>query len=179
MGAFALTRRESRGWTWIYGWRRPAGWRWLPAAAGLATLAGLGAAWVPRLESTTALPLGLALLALCLLAVGSEMLFRGLTHGMMLLGAEVQRIDGPFFLSRPTMLAALLFSLMGMAAEWQIGSLPSFGLGTIADGLLAWVMLLAAGLLAGVLRERSLSLWPGAVAWAIGSQARLCLELFL
>ncbi len=175
----ALTRRASRGWTWLYGWRRPAGWRWWPAALGLAALAAGGAGWVPPLSSTRPAPLLLALVALAVLAVGLEMLFRGLAHGKMVLGAEIESLDGPIFLSRPTLVAALLFAAFGLVAEWQAGSLPSFGFGALADGGLTALLLLTAGLLAGILRERSLSIWPAAIAWALGSQARLCFELLL
>jgi hypothetical protein len=176
--AFATTRRESRGWTWLYGWRLPAGWRWWPAALVLALLAALGA-WRPPLEDGGPGPLGLALLALALLALGLEMLFRGLAHGMLLNYAEIQQIDGKIFVSRPNLAAAAIFSVFGALVLWQIRALPVFGFGAIVDGLLAWLLLLAAGILAGILRERSLSLWPAAAAWALGSQARLCYELFL
>lgn len=175
--SYLLTRRASRGWTWLYGWRRPAGWRWWPAALALAALAAAGAAWVPRLEATEPRALPLALAALALLAIGLEMLFRGLAHGKMVLGAEIEGLDGPVFLSRPTLVAALLFAVLAFAAEWQIGSLPHFGFGPLPDGLLAFGLLFAAGGVAGILRERSLSIWPGAAAWALGSMARLFLEL--
>lgn len=177
--ATLLTRRASRGWTWLYGWRRPAGWRWWPAAVALAGLAAAGAAWVPPLAGTRPGPLLLAFAALGLLAIGLEMVFRGLAHGKMVLGAEVEGLEGPVFLSRPTLVAALLFAGVGFAAEWRIGSLPHFGFGGILDGLLAFVLLFAAGSVAGILRERSLSIWPGAAAWALGGMARLGFELML
>jgi len=177
--SYWLTRRESRGWTWLYGWRQSAGWRWWPLALALGVLAWLGAAWVPPTSSAEAGPLAMALGTLGLLAIGIEMLFRGLAHGLQVLDAEIQRIDGPYFISRPTLISALLFSSMALAAQWQLGSLAYYGWGFPLDVLADWSLLFAAGVVAGVLRERSLSLWPGVVAWALGSQTRLLLELFL
>jgi hypothetical protein len=176
--AWVMTRRESRGWTWLHGWRLPAGWRWWPAALVLALLAALGA-WRPPLEDGGPGRLGLALLALALLALGLEMLFRGLAHGMLLNYAEIEQLDGKIFVSRPNLAAAAIFSVFGTLALWQLSALPLFGFGAIGDGLALWLLLLGAGILAGILRERSLSLWPAAAAWALGSQARLCYELLL
>lgn len=172
--ALVLTRRESRGWTWLHGWRRPAGISWWPLALGLGALAATGA-WHPPVGPGR-LPLLLALLAIAALAAGLELLFRGLVHGMLVIEAAIQRPLGPTFLSHPTLLAALLSSGLGLVAEWQIDALPRFGLG-VFDPAAAWLLLFAAGALAGLLREKSLSVWPAALAFMLGSQARLAFDL--
>lgn len=175
--SYWLTRYESRGWTWLYGWRRPAGWSWLPAALGVAGLAGWTSAWLPQTSSPSPGPFAFGLLALALFAIGTEMLFRGLAHGLQVLEAEIPRVDGPLFLSRPNLVSAFLYSLIAASALWLLEGPNILGLNGMATAALTWVVFLVAGILAGVLREKSLSIWPAAIAWALGAQARLCYDL--
>lgn len=175
--AYGLTRHESRGWTWLYGWRRPAGWRWWPAALGLSGLGFFTSTWLPQTNSPAAGPLLVGLLSLGLLALGVEMLFRGLVHGLQILEAEIPRVDGPWFLSRPNLVSASLFGLMATAALWLEGYQILGGFAGWAESGLVFLVLVFAGILAGALREQSLSIWPAAIAWMLGAQVRLCYEL--
>ncbi len=161
----ALTYRISRKRFWLFGWRRPAGKDWYP----LLLLAALG--------SGATLPAGLfsemaswwsAGAALILLALALETGFRGLIHGTSMLDFRVQRVADPWILSVPVLLSALLYALAALAA-WAIGfTQPLVGLSPLLAGGLVGMSALIGGLSLGIIRERSLSLWPGVIAQLVG-----------
>jgi hypothetical protein len=143
---------------WQFGWIRPVGNQWwliLPVAL----LSGLaGGIWIPR---------GLiaeqgGMYALMLWGVGiplaAELLFRSLAHGLLTQGARIQRNDSRWFISWPLLGSVLLYTgfilIMTMSTDQALLQPPYWRL--------AQVLLSAAlfGISAGMVRERSQSLFP-------------------
>ncbi len=180
VGAGLLTRKLSRGWTWLFGWRHPAGRDWLALVPAVLLAAAVGGAWIPKVVAGDGWSLVAAAAAVGLAAVSLELGFRGLMHGLLILDYRVQTVDGRWFLSRPVLAAGVLFALattaaaaLGLIAAASFLQLPFLA----RWGLLAAAALLA-GLALGMIRERSLSVWPGAAALAAGGILRLALELW-
>jgi hypothetical protein len=143
---------------WQFGWIRPTGNSWwliLPVAL----LSGLtGGVWAPRgaiLDQRWTY-------ALILWGVGmplaAELLFRSLAHGLLTQGARIQRNDSRWFISWPLTGSVLLYAgfITIMALFTGNGLVqPSFwGLGQV---LVAAALF---GMAAGMVRERSQSLFP-------------------
>jgi hypothetical protein len=105
-----LVARRNPG---IFGLRRPAS----RAAWWLLPLAALGAAaggvWTPSGALAPVGPPGVAwlsLLALALLPLGAEVLFRGLVHGGLSWAFPIQRAGGPWFVSWPALVSGTLYA---------------------------------------------------------------------
>ncbi len=162
-------RRQVR----LFGWRRPAGkdwWLLVPAALVGAFLCG---AWIDPavgpISDWSGGAKALVVVVLGLWAVAAELSWRGLSHGLLLFDFPVQRVAGRWFVSVPTLVSSALCAVVAAAA---------FGAGMlrlpIATGSawVAMVLVIVGGLLSGVslgmIRERSLSLWPGAVVQWLG-----------
>ncbi|MEM9554213.1 MAG: CPBP family glutamic-type intramembrane protease [Acidobacteriota bacterium] len=179
VGALLLTRQLSRGWTWIYGWRFPAGRSWL-FAVPLVLLAGAaGGAPVPAVPPGDREALAWAAGAVLVAAFGIELIFRGLAHGLLVLDSPVQSPGGRFFLSRPALTVAALSATLLTVCHWLWLPLPPWPLeGLEALGLVAFVSVVC-GLALGVVRERSLSVWPCALALTLAGWLRLGLDLWL
>ena len=186
LGAWLLTRKLSRGWTWLFGWRTPAGRDWL-ALVPLVLLGGAaGAAWVPRQPAFD--PPALAALAgsVIFAALALELCFRGLVHGLLVLDSPVQSVGGRWFLSRPVSASAVLYATATVIASWgliagppalpppldrvaQLGAAGQYGLCALGA--------LVAGVALGVIRERSLSIWPAVAAAVAGGAVRIAIEI--
>ena len=181
LGAWLLTRKLSRGWTWLFGWRRPAGSDWLALVPAVLLAAVAGGAWVPR--TLAAEPPALAAIAgaVTFTAVALELCFRGLVHGLLVLDSPVQSVAGPWFVSRPVWASSVLYALATLAcAQFLIaGPPPVIELSAAARLSLCGAAALLAGIALGMLRERSVSVWPAAVAAALGGSARVAVELWL
>jgi len=163
--AAALTWRSSRGRFWLYGTRVPAGKDWLLVTLpGLAGLLSLGS-WLPGSLGAPSSWLA-AVIAMALLAVALELSYRGLVHGLLILDFTGQRVGGRWRLSVPVMASGLLFSGLVLLA-WRLELLtpipPLADLASLQSAALVGVGGLLAGLSLGMVRERSLSLWPGVV----------------
>jgi hypothetical protein len=164
--SFVFSRRRY----WLFGLRGPAGTDWL-ALAPLAALGGLPlAGQFPLSSPAPAAEFAAFVGAVGLLTIAVEVCFRGLVHGVMILDAPVQRAGGRWFVSRPTVLSAILYGFAG-ALAW----LPTVveGPRVFADvglelGAVAALSTLGA-LALGMLRERSLSVWPGAALLFLGT----------
>lgn len=170
--AAVLMQRVSRGRSWLFGARRPAGkdWLWLllPAVAGAAVLTPFDGSVTGRLSAFEPSDWGLMAGALLLAAAAHETWFRGLVHGRLLSRFRTQRVGGRWFLSIPALNSALLYG--GLAALLAWGGLlhpawgPLPGPAVPAAGTLGFAL----GLVLGFVRERSLSLWPGLLAQLLG-----------
>ena len=173
LGAAALTLKLSSGWTWLFGWRRPAGRDWwilLP----LILLAALGGGvWIPSTVSLEPRPLAAGLGSMLLAALGLELCFRGLVHGLLILDDRVQGVGGRWFLSRPTLVAATLYAASSAVFAWRGWIAPAaFPLPDPLGLLSCTFSALVLGLALGVARERSLSVWPPVLLMALGSLSR-------
>jgi hypothetical protein len=157
---------------WLYGWRRPVRADWLPLAVVAAAAALPLRAWFPTPASLEPAILATALAVVVCSALALEACFRGLTHGLIQLDADVQTPGGRWHLSRATWVSAGLYALA--AAAFSLPD-PGLGLAPHVDAMGEVAVVTAstglAGLALGAIRERSLSLWPGFVAQLVGALA--------
>ncbi len=179
LGAFFLTRRLSRGWTWLFGWRWPAGEDWL-ALVPLVLLGQVaGGAWVPGTLALDAESVATVAGSVVLAALALELCFRGLIHGLLILDSRVQTVRGRWLVSWPTLASALLYAGTSLAvAKIWVDNTPVW-----VELAPRWAQLGLAALLVGVaqgmIRERSLSIWPGVVAAVAGGFLRLGLRVWM
>jgi len=158
---------------WLFGWRRPAGRDWLLLAPLGAIGAFLCGAWIDPVVGPVAGWGGgtqaLVVVVLALWALAAELSWRGLTHGLLLLDFPVQAVAGKWFVSVPTLVSAALCGLVSLTALGAgMLSLP-FTVGSVwIETAMVLVGGLLSGLTLGMIRERSLSLWPGAVVQWLG-----------
>ncbi len=107
-----------------------------------------------------------------LTAFAVEFWFRGLVHGTMILDGPVQFPGGRWFLSRSAQVSTVVYALVTLlaTAPWMLVSPID-----VVDprGEIAAVLgaSLVGGLALAIMRERSLSIWPGFVAQALGGFA--------
>lgn len=183
-GTVLLSREFSNRRLWLFGWRHFAGRDWLVLVPPLLLSVLAGGAWWPyRLqigaEGGAVGAGGNGVVAsifgvLLLFALVQELAFRGLAHGMLLLDARVQRVGGGWFVSGPVWFAALLFAIatLGLSFFDFAGAAPSvaavFDLESLGSAVVAALAALLTGLLAGLIRERSLSLWPALMTVLVG-----------
>lgn len=136
-------------------WPVDFGWAALLPAAAVAAL--VGGACLPGCLAGPAPPPVAAWLSLVVIVTAWEGLFRGLLHGRLVRHFAVQRPGGPWFLSAPTLVTALLSTvgtaLLCLQPNWPLLGAPH--LARFALGLTAAFLL---GVAAGVARERSGSL---------------------
>lgn len=174
VGSWLVTRRLSRGWTWLYGWRRPAGRDWLLLIPLGAVAAAVGGAPLPRVEE--GVPPWALFGSVLLVCAATELLLRGMAHGQLVLEERIQVVGGSFFVSLPAAVTAALHAVLlpALAALWWVGPAPQ--LAERLGGLALWSTVaagaLVTGLVLGMVRERSLSLWPGILILALGSLLR-------
>jgi hypothetical protein len=175
VAALVLTRRFSSRRAWLFGFRRPAARGvWLPLG-GVAALAALPArAWFPQELPLAPASLALGAGAAALAAIAVELWFRGVVHGLLLFDARLQSPDGPWRPSAATWVSALLYAAATLLLSLlPIELAPSPLFGWPLEFALVGGAALIGGLALGVLRERSLSLWPGVVAQFAGGLGSL------
>lgn len=165
---------------WLHGWRRPAGSDWL----ALLPVAALGAlasrAWFPAPAALEPAAVAATLAAAALAALALEAWFRGLAHGLLQLQSGVQTVGGPWRVSGANALAALLYSGAILSLSLRHPARPALGGLSALDWVLALVLgSFVAGLALGAIRERSLSLWPGAAAQLVGGLCGAALWMWL
>lgn len=180
LGSWFLTRRLSRGWTWLFGWRVPAGYDWLFLTPAVVLAGVLGGAWIPAVTGSKPGQLLAGMGAIVLAAGALELCFRGLMHGLLVLDDRVQSVRGRWLLSRPALAAAFLYAAV-TAAVVALGlwiAPPAWELSGTGPWGAAGVTALASGLALGMIRERSLSVWPGVLAAAAGGILRMLLQLW-
>ncbi len=160
-GALGFAGRRHPG---RFGLRRPVGLLWLaalPAVVVTGAAGGVAAELPGPPEAWTAAAVALVL------AGGLELLLRGALHGVVAGRFAIMRDGGEWFLSWPTVTAAVTH---GFVAVLLFGPPPWLGEGVAARAAVA-VAGTASGLLLGILRERSRSVW--AVAAVHGLAAAL------
>ncbi len=108
-----------------FGLHLPEGLDWLALLPAALAGAYLGGAWLaaPGREGLggMATPRLLVILALPLLG---EVVFRGIAHGTLMRRFRVQHPGGPWFVSRPVLLCALLYAA-GSAPFWLVAGSPA------------------------------------------------------
>lgn len=178
LAALPLTWRASRGRMWFFGWRRPAGKDWLFLAPVVLICALPASAWVPRNISLDLAAPFAALAPIALAALASEVWFRGLIHGWFLHHGAVQAVAGPWFLSRATLISSIFYATtcLAISLAWTISSATPFSQDPLALGITA-AAALGGGLALGVIRERTLSIWPGVLLQFVGGLAGAALLL--
>lgn len=178
VAAWAVTRQKSRGWLWLYGWRMPAGFDWLVLLPLVIVGALAGGAWLPLDMPADRAGLGWILVAALLVAPAVELCFRGLAHGVLILDHAVQAPSGRWFLSIPNLVVAVLHTAFtaGLSFLWIAGPVWQ------APEPWKWGAWIAASLVTalalGAIRERSLSVWPGALALGVGQLAAVVATLW-
>ena len=136
----------------VYGLRRLAGLDWCLVVPFAMFGALAGGVWVPAIP--LAAPGWAELLALVTLPVAGELIFRGLVQGSLLTSFPIQKCGGPWFLSRPAVIAAALYAAWGAVLQHLPVALTQTMLGGPAPILGALVF----GVAAGLARERSESI---------------------
>ncbi len=146
---------------WQYGLGLPAGKDWLRLLP-VAIVCGLSGVWpLPGKALFAADPVLAWGVALVLIPLSVELLFRSLVHGMMAQLATIQDCESRWFFSGPTIGSALLYAV---AVIFHMIMMPSTDSPSMSVGHLVQTMAVAAifGLGAGMIRERSHSILP---AW--------------
>ncbi len=178
LAAWLLTRQVSRGWMWLYGWRRPAGIDWWFLVPLVLIGAVAGGAWIPAELPADRGALGVTVIASLLIALAVELGFRGLVHGLLILDHPVQTAGGRWFISRPNFYAAAFFA----AATCGLSLLWISPHGFEVPEAWHWPLMIGGSLLTGLslggIRERALSVWPCVLALGLGQLARLAFGLF-
>ena len=168
--ALAFTWSASNGRMWLFGWRRPAGSDWLYLFPIVIVAALPANAWVPRGFEADSASLATALGVAALAAVALEAWFRGAVHGWFLFRGPVQRVNGPWMLSRAASVSTFLYIPVYVAGAlaWHLTAADPFPLGPIQVTVIA-ASALAAGAALAMIRERSLSIWPCVLAQLAGA----------
>ena len=152
---------------WQFGIMLPAGkdwWRLLP----FAIVCGFtGDLLVPDTRVFAADPVVAWTIALVLIPLSLELLFRGLIHGMMAQLASIQDCESRWFFSGPTIGSSLLYAA---TIGFQMAMLSGDPMATLTSGtpIKYTVVAVIFGLGAGMIRERSHSLLP---AWLFHAAA--------
>ncbi|MCC5815345.1 MAG: hypothetical protein JJT78_11350 [Leptospira sp.] len=161
---------------WFYGIRYPAGKDWWLFFPGIMLGALFGGAWIPDTSFNGGTGLGMFhLFVLLILPFSMELLFRGLLHGELIELYRTQRVGGEWFVSIPTIISAVIYSLVIVLSPIHY-DFPFAGL----FGSFSWISQLLGGMLlglsAGLCRERSESIFP---VWGFHTVAILLVSMIL
>jgi hypothetical protein len=153
--------------TWSYGITLPLGkdWWWLLPVVLICGYSG--GLWAPEtLQHRLSLLERLVYLVL-LFPLVSEFLFRGIVHGILAREAKIQYCQSRWFLSWPTVGAAVLYALfIGYQIMLATGSVASIFTGWTTGNIFA---AFALGIAAGMVRERSQSIIPAYMFHALAA----------
>ena len=163
----------------MFGWRRPAGHDWLYLAPIVVVCAVPANVLAPRGLALAPESLFIALGVATLAAVACEAWFRGAVHGWFLFQGPIQRVAGPWLFSRAASVSAFFYMLVyvAVALAWNITAANPFPQGSVEIAVIA-AAALAAGAALAMIRERSLSLWPGVAFQVLGGAVGVALALF-
>jgi hypothetical protein len=110
--------------------------------------------------------------SLVLAAFAVEYWFRGLVHGALIFDSPVQLPGGPWRLSRAALVSAVAYALATLAATlpWTLLA-PAPWVDPVEEIAVVAGAALVGGLVLAVIRERSLSIWPGVGLQILGGIA--------
>ena len=175
--SLVLARRDARHVPAIPMWRPPtAGWWLLLAPVGVA--AGvLGGSWAPSWPGIDPEALAWAGGAALLSAIALETTFRGWLQGLLLLEAARSAGGERAVLSWPTVVTAVAYAATTVTAFYlAVGLAPFPWLGTFRADVAVAGGALVLGLVLGLVRERSRSLWPGVAIQALAAAALMAAQ---
>ena len=181
LGSAVVSRVASERRMWLYGWRRPGGTRWLLPAAFAALLAVPLRGLFPAPDAFTPDAVAITIVSIALLVLAIEVCFRGLVYGLLLRHSRLPGPEDPAQITYPAAVSALLYAivatglcLLAIWSEYQPLLAP------LDETVLVFLASFGGGLLLARVRERSLSIWPGAAAQLLGGIASAVLSaLFL
>jgi len=134
----------------------------------------------PAPEAFTPGGVAIALGGIALTVLAIEVCFRGLVHGLLLRHARLPAPDDRTQITHPAAVSALLYAIVAtglcLPAIW--GDFRPLQL-PVEETLLVFLAAFSGGLLLARVRERSLSLWPGAAAQLLGGIASAGLTALL
>ena len=178
--AFALpaSYSASGGRLWMFGWRRPAGRDWLYLVPLVIACSLAANPWVPRGLVLEPRSLAIAFGVASLMAIACEAWFRGAVHGWFLFQGPIQRVAGPWMISRAAAVSSFAYMLVTVAVafSWNITAAEPFPQPPLEVAVTA-ASALATGAALAMIRERSLSLWPCVAAQILGGIAAAALTL--
>jgi membrane protease YdiL (CAAX protease family) len=140
---------------WQYGLCLPEGTGWWPLLPVALLVGAFGGVWFPAEYLSTKRWDCLFLFAVVGMPLAVELLFRGLAHGTLAQHARIQRSDSRWFISWPTIGSTLPYGVFSLYFNIGISNV-----GDISRDMLAVVATAFFGILTGMLRERSHSIWP-------------------
>jgi hypothetical protein len=180
LGSVLASRSASERRMWLYGWRKPGGTRWLLPAAFAALLAVPLRGVFPAPEAFTPDGVAIALGGIALLVLATEACFRGFVHGLLLRHSRLPAPEDPAHITYPAAVSALLYAIAatGLCLPVIWSDVQPL-LPPAEETLLVFVAAFGGGLLLARVRERSLSLWPGAAAQLLGGIAAAGLAALL
>jgi hypothetical protein len=151
---------------WQFGWAVPVGKSWLifsPLIVGTVVAIGI---YFPYQGIPLAQTLEAAFYFLTAIPLAWELLFRSLIPGVLITPRNFQNYAGRRFISFPSAVAALLYSIC-MTAVLLVPTFhsPDFQALALAECLVGSLVL---GLLSGLVRERTQSVLPGILLHALG-----------
>jgi hypothetical protein len=125
--------------------------------------------WFPQPASLDPGAVALSVGGVALAAVAAESWFRGLVHGLLQLDSRVQSPGGPWHVSGAAWVSAGLYAATAVVLSLPVIWVePSQILPPVEEIGVVAAASAAAGLALAMIRERSLSLWPGIAAQFLG-----------
>jgi hypothetical protein len=126
-------------------------------------------AWFPQPASLDPGTIALSVGGVALAAVAAESCFRGLVHGLLQIGSRVPSAVGSWHVSGAAWVSAGLYALTAVALSLPVIWVePSRLLSPVQEIAVVAGASGIAGLVLAMIRERSLSLWPGVAAQLLG-----------
>lgn len=157
----------------VYGFDIPAGHDWLYLLPLALMAAVSGGVWIPELSdpahgnvSIGFLTLSqIQMLAVFLLPISAELLFRGFLHGFLAERYPCQHVAGQWFVSYPTFITASFYGLITLILPLQTPPLHDLALNhwdwfTRVNQIAGFFSAVLFGIVAGSVRERSGSILP-------------------
>jgi hypothetical protein len=155
----------SRGRFWRFGLAGPidrSWWFMLPVVVLAALAGGVVVPW----EDLPAMHAGLkTVYTVALVPLATELLFRGLAHGILASGSRVQSCGNRWFFSFPAVSAAMIYAGFALLLTRWPDIVPTAGQMMLLTQTV--FPALALGLISGLVREKSHSLLPGVLFQAL------------